>query len=78
MRALSISSAEAFILVYDITDSGTFEEVKAIREQIHEIKSTTAVPIVIVGNKTDLADDDDDIRQVRALLNENIANFMHI
>ncbi|KAL1404011.1 hypothetical protein pipiens_005485 [Culex pipiens pipiens] len=64
MRALSISSAEAFILVYDISDSGTFEEVKAIREQIHEIKSTTAVPIVIVGNKTDLADDDDDIRQV--------------
>lgn len=64
MRALSISSAEAFILVYDITDSGTFEEVKAIRQQIHEIKSTTAVPIVIVGNKTDLADDDDDIRQV--------------
>ncbi|XP_065082271.1 GTP-binding protein Di-Ras1 [Ochlerotatus camptorhynchus] len=64
MRALSISSADAFILVYDITDSVTFEEVKAIREQIHEIKSTTAVPIVVVGNKTDLADEDDDIRQI--------------
>ena len=64
MRALSISSAEAFILVYDITDSVTFEEVKAIRQQIHEIKATTAVPIVVVGNKTDLADEDDDVRQV--------------
>ncbi|XP_058466145.1 GTP-binding protein Di-Ras2 [Malaya genurostris] len=64
MRALSISSADAFILVYDITDSITFEEVKAIREQIHEIKSTTAVPIVVVGNKTDLVDEDDDIRQI--------------
>ncbi|XP_062562793.1 GTP-binding protein Di-Ras2 [Armigeres subalbatus] len=64
MRALSISSADAFILVYDITDSVTFEEVKAIREQIHEIKATTAVPIVVVGNKTDLADEDDDIRQI--------------
>uniref|UniRef100_A0A182N3F5 GTP-binding protein Rhes n=1 Tax=Anopheles dirus TaxID=7168 RepID=A0A182N3F5_9DIPT len=64
MRALSISSADAFILVYDVTDSITFEEVKAIREQIHEIKSTTAVPIVVVGNKTDLSDDDEDLRQV--------------
>ncbi|XP_062711738.1 GTP-binding protein Di-Ras2 [Aedes albopictus] len=64
MRALSISSAEAFILVYDITDSVTFEEVKAIRQQIHEIKATTAVPIVVVGNKTDLADEDDDVRQI--------------
>lgn len=65
MRALSISSADAFILVYDVTDSITFEEVKAIREQIHEIKSTTAVPIVVVGNKTDLSDEDEDLRQVR-------------
>ncbi|XP_050067450.1 ras-related protein Rap1 [Anopheles maculipalpis] len=64
MRALSISSADAFILVYDVTDSITFEEVKAIREQIHEIKSTTAVPIVVVGNKTDLSDEDEDLRQV--------------
>ncbi|XP_055599313.1 GTP-binding protein Di-Ras2 [Uranotaenia lowii] len=64
MRALSISSADAFILVYDVTDSISFEEVKAIREQIHEIKATTAVPIVVVGNKTDLTDDDDDVRQV--------------
>ncbi|EAT45419.1 AAEL003301-PA [Aedes aegypti] len=64
MRALSISSADAFILVYDITDSVTFEEVKAIRQQIHEIKATTAVPIVVVGNKTDLADEDDDVRQI--------------
>ncbi|XP_055528522.1 GTP-binding protein Di-Ras2 [Wyeomyia smithii] len=64
MRALSISSADAFILVYDVTDSVSFEEVKAIREQIHEIKATTAVPIVVVGNKTDLTDEDDDVRQI--------------
>ncbi|XP_055619751.1 GTP-binding protein Di-Ras2 [Toxorhynchites rutilus septentrionalis] len=65
MRALSISSADAFILVYDISDSVTFEEVKAIREQIHEIKATTTVPIVVVGNKTDLADEDEDVRQIQ-------------
>lgn len=54
MRALSISSADAFILVYDVNDAGTFEEVRALRDQIHENKNSTCVPIVVVGNKTDL------------------------
>lgn len=67
MRALSISSADAFILVYDITNESTFEEVRAIRDQIHETKNTTAVPIVVVGNKLDLADKDDELRQVLLL-----------
>lgn len=54
MRALSISSADAFILVYDVTDASTFEEARALRDQIHETKCSTNVPIVVVGNKVDL------------------------
>lgn len=54
MRALSISSADAFVLVYDVNDASTFEEVRALRDQIHETKGSTAVPIVVVGNKIDL------------------------
>jgi hypothetical protein len=38
MRALSISSADAFVLVYDINDEQTYAEVAEIRQQIHEIK----------------------------------------
>lgn len=38
MRALSMSSADAFILVYDVTDSSTFDEARVIRDQIHETK----------------------------------------
>jgi len=57
MRALSMSSADAFILVYDVNDASTFEEVRALRDQIHETKGGTAVPIVVVGNKVDLADE---------------------
>lgn len=64
MRALSISSAEAFILVYDVTDATTFEEVRMIRDQIHETKGTSAVPIVVVGNKIDLVAEDSDLREV--------------
>lgn len=64
MRALSMSSADAFILVYDITDAETFNEARRIRDQIHETKGTTAVPIVFVGNKVDLVEEDSDLRQV--------------
>ncbi|KAL4714566.1 hypothetical protein ACJJTC_006612 [Scirpophaga incertulas] len=56
MRALSMQSADAFILVYDITDADSFSEVRALRDQIHETKESTAVPIVVVGNKVDLAE----------------------
>ncbi|CAH2007035.1 unnamed protein product [Acanthoscelides obtectus] len=57
MRALSIQSADAFVLVYDVTDASTFEEMRAIRDQIHETKGTANVPIVVVGNKADLSGD---------------------
>ncbi|XP_063359393.1 ras-related protein Rap-2b [Cydia amplana] len=56
MRALSMQSADAFILVYDITDPDSFAEVRTLRDQIHETKASTAVPIVVVGNKVDLAE----------------------
>ncbi|XP_049867564.1 ras-related protein Rap-1 isoform X1 [Pectinophora gossypiella] len=56
MRALSMQSADAFILVYDITDADSFSEVRQLRDQIHETKESTAVPIVVVGNKVDLAE----------------------
>lgn len=55
MRNLCISNADAFILVYDICDSSTFEDVRVIRDQILETKGSPAVPIVVVGNKLDLA-----------------------
>lgn len=66
MRALSISSADAFVLVYSVVDPDTFEEARVIRDQILEIKGGAQVPIVIVGNKTDLIEDDS--QQVKILL----------
>lgn len=54
MRDLSIKSADAFILVYDVNDSNTFLEVKTLRTQILSTKG--AVPIVVVGNKIDLVE----------------------
>lgn len=55
MRNLSISNADAFVLVYDVCDASTFEDLQAIRDQILETKGSPNVPIVVVGNKLDLA-----------------------
>lgn len=56
MLNLSLQRGDAFILVYDITKSETFEEVRRIRDDIHQVRQTNNVPIVVVGNKIDLAE----------------------
>ena len=54
MRQLSISTANAFLLIYSVTESHSFEQVKQLFYEIKESKSNfDEVPLVIVGNKKD-------------------------
>ena len=54
MRQLSISTANAFVLVYSVTESKSFEEVKQLFYEIKETKENfDEIPMVIVGNKKD-------------------------
>ena len=50
-------TGDGFLLVYSITDDQTFEELRSIREQILRVHNDRKVPMLIVGNKVDLAHD---------------------
>jgi len=48
--------AQGFLLVFSLTSSSSLDELHELREQIQQIKNDTDVPIVLVGNKSDLED----------------------
>jgi len=54
MRDQYMRSGQGFLCVYSITNRGTFEEIAAFREQILRVKDAEKVPMVVVGNKSDL------------------------
>lgn len=45
---------EGFVLVYDIIDWGSFEEVLLFKNILDEIKKFKNVIFILVGNKVDL------------------------
>lgn len=57
MREIYMKTGQGFLLVYSITSLNTLNELTDLRDQILRIKETDHVPIVIVGNKSDLEED---------------------
>lgn len=55
MRDLYIKNGQGFLIVYSITSFQTFMDIKSMRDQIVRVKGTEKVPVVLVGNKVDLA-----------------------
>lgn len=45
---------EGFIIVYDITDRGSFEDVMTFKSLLDEVKKPKNVTFILVGNKADL------------------------
>ncbi|KAL3705889.1 Ras- protein rsr1 [Talaromyces marneffei ATCC 18224] len=56
-RELYMKQGQGFLLVFSITSMSSLHELSEIREQIIRIKDDDKVPIVIVGNKSDLEED---------------------
>ncbi|XP_025092299.1 ras-like protein family member 10B isoform X2 [Pomacea canaliculata] len=56
-RGYGLRNATAYILVYDITSEDSFQYIKNIREQILESRDMHDVPMFVVGNKHDLAEE---------------------
>jgi Ras-related protein Rap-1B len=52
-----MKTGQGFLLVFSITSRSSLSELAELREQIIRIKDDENVPIVIVGNKSDLEDD---------------------
>jgi len=56
MRDLYMKNGQGFVLVYSIIAQSTFNDLSDLREQILRVKDTDNVPMMLVGNKCDLAD----------------------
>lgn len=52
-----MKQGQGFLLVFSITSMSSLNELSELREQIIRIKDDEKVPLVIVGNKSDLEDD---------------------
>ncbi|TID31131.1 hypothetical protein CANINC_000283 [Pichia inconspicua] len=59
MRDLYMKTGEGFLLVFSLTDRQTFEEITTFYNQIQRVKgeSFQFVPMMLVGNKSDLIND---------------------
>ncbi|KAF8930088.1 hypothetical protein BGZ58_008472 [Dissophora ornata] len=51
-----LRSGDGFICVYSIASMGSFNELSGLRDQIWRAKESSHVPMIMVGNKWDLAE----------------------
>lgn len=57
MRDLYIKNGQGFLLIYSLLNQQTFNDLKAIKDQILRVKNMDTVPMILVGNKSDMFDE---------------------
>ncbi len=45
---------EGFLLIYSITNKRSFNDLRRYRETVNRVRNYEKVPIILVGNKSDL------------------------
>jgi GTPase KRas protein len=80
LRETFMHKGDGFILVYSITDDQTLEELRSIREQILRVHRNKQVPLIVIGNKLDLAKQERavSVEEGKALAEEFGAQFMEV
>ncbi|KAL1916823.1 uncharacterized protein VTP21DRAFT_5527 [Calcarisporiella thermophila] len=73
MREQYMRTGEGFLLVYSITSRTTFEEISTFYQQILRVKDKEYFPMIVVGNKCDLAEE----RQVSLYEGQELAKHFH-
>lgn len=53
-RSQCLQVGNAYVIVYSITDRGSFESASELRIQLRRTRQAEDIPIILVGNKTDL------------------------
>uniref|UniRef100_A0A0K2VCR5 Uncharacterized protein n=1 Tax=Lepeophtheirus salmonis TaxID=72036 RepID=A0A0K2VCR5_LEPSM len=54
MFNVCLTKADAFIIVFSLNDPSSWDEASRLRDLVLEVKGPDKVPIVVVGNKSDL------------------------
>ncbi|KAB5553759.1 hypothetical protein PHYPO_G00042350 [Pangasianodon hypophthalmus] len=67
MRDQYMRTGEGFLCVFAINNIKSFEDVHLYREQINRVKDSDNVPMVLVGNKSDLSSRSVETRQAQEL-----------
>lgn len=67
MRDQYMRTGEGFLLVFAVNNSKSFEDISMYREQIKRVKDSDDVPMVLVGNKSDLTVQTIDMRSGESL-----------
>lgn len=49
-----LSWADAFVIVYSMTDQSSFECAKCLLEKVNKVRSSNYIPTLLLGNKKDL------------------------
>lgn len=57
MREQYMRTGEGFLLVYSVTSKTSFDELMTYYQQIQRVKDVEYVPVVVVGNKSDLEEE---------------------
>ncbi|EFC45438.1 ras family small GTPase [Naegleria gruberi] len=74
LRDVYMRQRDGFILVYSVTDRKSIEEVTKFVELVRRAKDTDNIPMVLIGNKSDLESE----RQISTTQGKNLAEMLGI